>query len=406
MKNRCLEFFLFCIFGFAISSCSQTSGVLEQAVADYLKSLVPAYLQIKNVIIERLSPSETSQGFNFKIAAMPAEPLYAPALFQDVQNELISKGLKPTSNGQTFVGGAQYDFKGLEQLQYIKQVNAPSDAINIYGFVTARKIVDKIEYSGLSFSSGFEGLGKPKGSFLAGTLTVGSAEYKTRLDALIELQEREAATQKAAERQKQVALEKRKAELIEATKPGTRYRGTWTLNASSKIIELEFTNQQMDGRILNATFTLPEDRTQVIEYEGLIDFQAVESNQPPIKLHFVRGNAKATDWGAGLFAGPAQSLFHQQANYDFDLVNGKLIHHYQYADYLQIDLARTPIADAGAKDGSSQSAMDTIKARSKEIALRLQDPGTSEAEKVTLRQDAGILADRLDAIIKAKKGAK
>jgi hypothetical protein len=293
MKNRRLEFFVLSLIGSALSSCSPTSSIPDQVVADYIKSLLPAYLQIKNVRLERLSPSETSQGFNFKIAAMPAEPLYAPALFQDVQNELVSKGLKPASNGQTFVGGAQYDFKGLEQLQYIKQVNAPSDAINIYGFVTARKIVDKIEYSGLSFSSGFEGLGKPKGSFPAGTLIVGSPEYKTRLDVLIELQEREAATQKAAERQKQVALEKRRAELIEATKPGTSYSGTWTLNASSKIIQLEFTNQQMDGRILNATFTLPEDRTQVIEYEGLIDFQAVESNQSPIKLHFVRGNAKA-----------------------------------------------------------------------------------------------------------------
>src|SRR5260370_9261320 len=109
MKNRCLQFFLLCIFGSAISSCSQTSGVLDQAVADYLKSLIPAYLQIKNVIIERLSPFETSQGFNFKIAAIPAEPLYAPALFQDVQNELVSKGLKPTLNGQPFFGGAQYD---------------------------------------------------------------------------------------------------------------------------------------------------------------------------------------------------------------------------------------------------------------------------------------------------------
>jgi hypothetical protein len=58
----------------------------------------------------------------------------------------------------------------------------------------------------------------------------------------------------------------------------------------------------MEGRILNAKFTLPDDHSQVIEYEGLIDFQAAEANQPAVKLHFVGGNAKAPDWGLPLGA--------------------------------------------------------------------------------------------------------
>ncbi len=115
MKNRRLEFFLACILGSVFSSCSQTSGIPDQMVADYIKSSIPGYLEIKNLTIERVSPPAISQGLNFKIATTPAEPLFATASFEDVKNELISNGLKPLSS-DTLIGSILYNFKGLDQL--------------------------------------------------------------------------------------------------------------------------------------------------------------------------------------------------------------------------------------------------------------------------------------------------
>jgi hypothetical protein len=247
MKNRCAEFFILFVLGSAVSSCSPTSSIADQVVADYIQSSIPAYLQIKNVTLERLAPSETSQSFNFKVTVVPTEALFAATSFDEVREELVSSGLQPSSNGQQMFGGAQYDFKGLDKIQYIRQVNLPTDQVNLYGFVSSRKIVDKIEFSGLSFSSGLEGLGKPKGSFPPGMLIVGSAEFKSRLNSLLESQRRELAAQKAADEQRKAATEKRKAELIEATKLGTRYRGTWTVGASSKMMAARVYRSK-DGR--------------------------------------------------------------------------------------------------------------------------------------------------------------
>jgi hypothetical protein len=78
--------------------------------------------------------------YNFKIAAKPQEPLFVSMGFDEAKNELISKGLKAKKQDSGFFGeNESYDFRGLDKLQYLKQVNSPADLITIYGSVGARK---------------------------------------------------------------------------------------------------------------------------------------------------------------------------------------------------------------------------------------------------------------------------
>jgi hypothetical protein len=156
---------------------------------------------------------------------------------------------------------------------------------------------------------------------------VGSPAYEEALNAIVKSQKEQIAGEEAAEAAKrasdakllaaqQAEVAKKENELLAATAPATRYRGAWFAGSSSKIIDMEFTDQQMDGRILRAKFTLPDDPTQVLEYEGyLLADNNKSDNAGPIRLHFVRGTAKRADWGidwSNLFQLAAPSTFAQQ----------------------------------------------------------------------------------------------
>jgi hypothetical protein len=63
----------------------------------------------------------------------------------------------------------------------------------------------------------------------------------------------------------------------------------------------------MDGRILRAKFTLPDDPSQALEYEGYLEpISSPNDTAGPVRVHFVRGSAKRTDWG-----GSYSNLFDQ-----------------------------------------------------------------------------------------------
>ena len=118
---------------------------------------------------------------------------------------------------------------------------------------------------------------------------------------------------------------------------------------------MEFTDQQMDGRILRAKFTLPDDPTQVLEYEGyLLADNNKSDNAGPIRLHFVRGTAKRADWGIDW-----SNLFQQSAEFDFNIVGDRLIHRTENLSLLQIELSKTKPASPNANP--AQNEIDAIK---------------------------------------------
>jgi hypothetical protein len=160
---------------------------------------------------------------------------------------------------------------------------------------------------------------------------------------------------------------------------------------------MEFTDQQMDGRILRAKFTLPDDPTQVLEYEGyLLADNNKSDNAGPIRLHFVRGTAKRADWGIDW-----SNLFQQSAEFDFNIVGDRLIHRTENLSLLQIELSKTKPASPNANP--AQNEIDAIKARTGEMLERLRDPKTSQEERDALREEASKLADRLDVLLGNKR---
>jgi len=420
MKARHLGMIAVSVASIFLASCNQEAGISDQQVSDYIKIQIPPYLTVKSVTLQRLTAASQGvsvvQTYNFKLAGAPEEPLFVSASFDSIpERDLISKGFKETSAGNQLLEGGRNDLKGLDQIQYLKQANQPSDTITIYGTVGARKMVDKVDFGGFSVASGLENLGKPKGSFPPTSLIVGSAAYNEVLDGVVRAQNAELAKIRAAEQDKRVSDAamlaakqaddaKRKRELLAATAAGAHYRGTWFIRSSSKIIDLEFTDQEMDGRILRAKFTLPDDPSQALEYEGYLEpISSPNDTAGPVRLHFVRGSAKRTDWG-----GSYSNLFDQYAEFHFELVSDRLIHRGQSSSELQIELSRSkPSAlpnDALRNEGNpAQSEIGHIRTRTSQILERLRDPGTTQDQKASLRDEAGKLADRLDALL-GKKG--
>ena len=324
------------------ASCNRDSGVSisDQSVLNYVKSQMLPYLSVTNVTAEKTLSDSQAQivQYNFKVTATPAEPLYIQASFDTAKAELLSKGLKEMTTGQGFLAQTVYDFKGLDQREYLKQVNAASDSVTIYGSIAARKIVDRTEFGGFNVASGLDNLGKPRGSFPPDALVIGSPAYKAALDSVLDAQNKELARQQEVEREKKAGHERRKADLLKATAPGARYEGTWSGQATSRIFDLEFVDQKMDGKILQVKMTLPDDPKQVVEYQGYIEFSdevLQNDHKYPIRLKFVRGNAKQNDWGTGW-----SNLFYQNSECDLDLVEGRLINDSQNGTLIKIDLAR------------------------------------------------------------------
>jgi hypothetical protein len=413
MKTTVLRIMAISMTSILLPSCNQNSGISDQQISDQIKTQIPPYLSVNNVALEKMfsgSQGEIGlQTYNFKVSAASREPLFVEEQFDSApKQDLISKGLTERKSDGGVFSVKTYDFKGTDQIHYLKQVNPPSDPISIYGSVTARKIVDKVEFGGFSIASGLQNLGKPKGSFPPDSLIVRSPAYEEALSAIVKSQKEEVAKEQASEEAKrasearllaaqQAELAKKKNELLTATTPGTRYRGAWFAGSSSKIIELEFIDQQMDGRILRAKFTLPDDPTQVIEYEGyLVADNAKSDSAGPIRLHFVRGTAKRADWGIDW-----SNLFGQSAEFDFNVVGDRLIHRTDNLALLQIELSKTEPASPNANP--AQDEINAIRARTSEMLERLRDPKTSQEERKTLREEASKLADRLDILL-GKKG--
>jgi hypothetical protein len=194
------------------------------------------------------------QTYNFKVSAVSEEPLFVEEPFGSApKQDLISKGLTERKSDDGIFSAKSYDFKGADQIHYLKQVNSLSDAISIYGSVVARKIVDKVEFGGFSIASGLQNLAKLKGSFPPDSLIVGSPAYEEALNAIVKSQKEQIAREEAAEAAKrasdakllaaqQAELAKKKNEILAATAPATRYRGAWFAGSSSKIIDMEFTS--------------------------------------------------------------------------------------------------------------------------------------------------------------------
>jgi len=89
-------------------------------------------------------------------------------------------------------------------------------------------------------------------------------------------------------------------------------------------------------------------------------------------------------------------------------VSDRLIHRGQSSSELQIELSRSKSSaspnDALQNEGNpAQSEIDHIRTRTSQILERLRDPGTTQDQKASLRDEAGKLADRLDALL-GKKG--
>jgi hypothetical protein len=402
-----------------LTSCNQDSGISDQQISDYIKTQIPPYLSVKSLTLERVAASPSgiaAQLYNFKVAATPEEPLFASTAFDfTAKQDLISKGLKEIPSGNLLFSGSPYDFKGLDQVQYLKQVNQTSDTITIYGTVGARKMVDKVEFGAFTVASGLENLGKPKGSFPPSSLIVGSAAYEEALNNVVKSQKEELAKAQTAEAEKrasdaamqaakQADEAKRKRELLAATASGARYRGTWFVQSSSKIIDMEFIDQEMDGRILRAKFTLPDDPSQTLEYEGYLEPRNSQNDpRGPVRLHFVRGTGKQTDWG-----GPYSNLFNRYAEFDFELMGDRLSHRGQGAADLQIELSRSQSSSSpnnAVETGRNalQSEIDQIRTRTNQILELLHNPSTTQEQKASLREEAGKLADRLDVLL-GKKG--
>jgi hypothetical protein len=407
------------VVSFILTSCNQDSGISDQQVSDYVKMQIPAYLTVKSVTLERVGAAPDGIGreiYNFKVVATPDEPLFVSTGFDStVRHDLILKGLKETAPNNPMFSSGSYNFGGLDQIQYLKQVNQTSDTVTIYGSVAARKMVDKIDFGGFTVASGLDNLGKPRGSFPPSALIAGSAAYQEALNNVVKMQKEELAKLEAAEAEKRASdtavtaakeseEAKRKKELLAATAAGMHYHGTWFVQSSSRIIDLEFTGQEIDGRILRAKFTLPDDPNQVLEYEGYLE-PTNSQNDPrgPIRLHFVRGTGKQTDWGSGW-----SNLFNQWAEVDFQVVGERLIYRGAGGNSLQVELSRVQSTDLGKNavqkgDNPAQDEIEQIRTRTNQILERLRDPSTTQEQKAALRTEAGKLADRLDVLL-GKKG--
>ena len=147
MKARHLGMIAISVASIFLASCNQESGISDQQVSDYIKIQIPPYLTVKSVTLQRLTAASLGvsvvQTYNFKLAGAPEEPLFVPASFDSIpERDLISKGFKETSASNQLFQSGRNDFKGLDQIQYLKQVNQPSETITIYGTVGARKMVE------------------------------------------------------------------------------------------------------------------------------------------------------------------------------------------------------------------------------------------------------------------------
>jgi hypothetical protein len=125
------------VVSFIWTSCNHDSGVSDQHVSDYIKMQVPAYLTVKSVTLEKVGATPGGIGgeiYNFKVVATPDEPLFVSTGFDSTaKHDLILKGLKQTAPNNPMLSSGSYDFRGLDQIQYLKQVNQASDAVTVYG---------------------------------------------------------------------------------------------------------------------------------------------------------------------------------------------------------------------------------------------------------------------------------
>jgi hypothetical protein len=331
-----------CVITLATASCNREVEVSRQTVSDYVRSQFAPYLSVKNITLEKVAVGDVER-FNFKATVSPQEALFDSVSFAEIKSDLISRGLKPNESRPGLYQPSDFEFGGLDRIQFLRPVHSPSDFLIFYGSVAARKVVDKIECGGLSIASGTENTGKPKGAFSPEALVVGSDDYQKNLEKVVNQQKERLAQEQAVAAAEQAARDKRKSDLLDATKPGVHYRGTWSEESRSRIVELAFTDQQMEGRILKAKFTLPDDPRQTLEYEGVLDTEPSQGGKGPVKMHLVRGNGRTADWGG---AYSYNNLSYQNAEIDLDYVQGSLIRHDENIFNLQIDLKKvTSIAD-------------------------------------------------------------
>ena len=288
------------VAAFALTGCSKHSTPPKQQVQEAVAAVLPPYLSLVSIELEPISTGPESVKVNCKAVVAPKEDLY------QVEREV----------------------EGTPKVTLIKMVQAAGTKVSLYGFVEARRFMDKWTLDSPQIQIGPDQFGNPRGTFNAQSYVAGSEEANAALSqqsinaehqrqarkAALEQDERErkareeaqARADKAREerqaredkarrereeqariafeeqRQKEIEQrkkddEQRKAEeeaahqkLILATVPGKSYIGTAAHQDRVKHVSLVFTEQK--NLMIRAEVTDLDDSKQKITFIGELRF--------------------------------------------------------------------------------------------------------------------------------------
>ncbi len=299
--NRLIVSSVLLVVAFALTGCGKSSPP-KDGVRNAVAVVLPPFLSVDSIDVEPIATGPESYKINFKAVLATKENLY-----------LLDR-----------------EAEGTPKVTLLKVIQAAGSKVSIYGFLEARRMMDKWMLDTPVIQVGLDQFGKPRGAFDAQSYVTGSDEANVALNqqrvnaelqaqakkAALDQQEREKLEQEKreeerrklqeerqaredkarkereaqakieAEEQRQKEEEQRKKEeeqrkveeeaahqkLILATVPGASYIGTISWKDEIQHLRLVFTEQK--GFMISAKANNPDSPNAAQAFKGELVFNA------------------------------------------------------------------------------------------------------------------------------------
>ena len=191
---RCGWWFVL-VLAFAVTGCGSGTSKTppKQQVQDAVAAVLPPFLSLDGIELEPISTGPESVKINFKAIVAPKEGLYQ----------------------------VDQEADGTPRVTLIKMVQAAGTKVTLYGFVEARRMMDKWTLDSPLIQIGAEQFGKPRGAFAAQSYVTGTDEANAALrqqSVNAELQEKARKEALARQERERIAREEQQAREEQAGK--------------------------------------------------------------------------------------------------------------------------------------------------------------------------------------------
>ena len=292
--NRLIMCSVLLVGAFALTGCGKSSPP-KDAVRNAVAVVLPSFLSIDSIEIEPIATGPESYKINFKAVLATKENLY-----------LVDR-----------------EVEGTPRVTLLKVAQAAGSKVSIYGFLEARRMMDKWMLDTPVIQVGLDQFGKPRGAFNAQSYVTGSDEANAALrqqtvnaeiqeqarKAALDRQERERLEQEKreeerrklqeerqaredtarkererlarieAEKQRQKEMEQQKKDeeakrqpIIQATAIGTGYIGTIETPIYQRTQRLRLVFTKQTGFLVSVEVSNPDKPSQKETYSGRLDF--------------------------------------------------------------------------------------------------------------------------------------